>query len=323
MSNRFENKKLLYVLGLLLIILAITYLVKIPRQSSTLKTTLLRFDTAQVVRIVIKPKSLEGGEFEFIKEKDGWKVRQGDIVSKPRTSAVSNLLSDLIDIRPAGLAAVDRAKWAEYDVTDSLGIRVRTENRKGKALADVVIGRFSYKPVQNPYGGYGSGSIDGTSYVRLANENEVYAVDGFLTFSFSGGFDEWRDKTLIHATRSDINKITFAFPADSGFVLEKTDNKWMAAGMPADSAKTSDYLSEISFTDGEKFADGFRPASTPAYKADIEGNNMLSITIKCYRHEDGRLILNSSLNPDVYFESTFDGIFGRIFKSAGYFRKGG
>ncbi|HOK26901.1 MAG TPA: DUF4340 domain-containing protein [Bacteroidales bacterium] len=323
MSKRFENKTLLYILGVLLLILLITFLVKIPREKSTLETTLVRFDTAQVARIIIKPKSPDGEEFQFVKENGIWKVTQGKISSSPRPSAVSNILSDLLDIRPSGLVAVDRSKWPEYDVTDSLGIRVRAENKKGKALADVVIGKFSYKPVQNPYGGYGGGSIDGVSYVRLYNEDKVYAVDGFLTFSFTGGFDDYRDKTLVHATRSDITKISFTFPADTGFVLEKKDNKWMAAGIPADSTRTSDYLSDISYIDGEKFADDFKPVSSPVYKADIEGNNLLSITIKCYRQEDGKLIINSSLNPDSYFETNPDGVFGRIFKPLGYFTPSG
>jgi len=319
MSNRFENKRLIYILGVLLPILAITFLVKIPREKSTLRTSLVRFDTAQVARIIIKPKASDGEEFQFIKENREWKVTQGNITSRPRPSAVSNILSDLLGIKPSGLVAVDKSKWPEYDVTDSLGIRVRAENKKGRTLADVVIGKFSYKPIQNPYGGYGGGSIDGVSYVRLYNEDEVYATDGFLTFSFTGGFDDYRDKTLIHATRSDITKISLTFPADTGFVIEKKDNKWIAAGIPADSTKTSDYLSDICYLDGEKFADGFKPVSSPVYTAIIEGNNLLNITIKCYRQENGRLILNSSLNPDAYFESTAEGVFSRIFKPLAYF----
>jgi len=321
MSKRFENRKLFYILGTLLLILAVTYLVKIPREKSTLTATPVKFDTSQVARIIIKPKPTEGKEFEFIKENREWKVKQGNIIARPRSAAVTNILNDLLGIKPSGLVSVNKSKWPEYDVTDSLGIRVIVENKKGKTLADVVIGRFSYKPVQNPYGGYGGGSIDGVSYVRLYDDEKVYAVDGFLTFSFTGGFDDYRDKTLIHATRSDITKITFTFPADSGYVLEKRDNKWYIGEMPADSARTSDYLSDICYADGEKFIDGFSPASQPIYKVDIEGNNLLSITIKCYIKDDGQLVLNSSLNPDAWFESTAEGVFGRIFKPSGHFRK--
>ncbi|MGQ9619760.1 MAG: DUF4340 domain-containing protein [Bacteroidales bacterium] len=319
MSKRFDSKRLLYILGILIIILVLTFLVKIPRESSTLRTILVKFDTAQVTRIIISPKVSEGKEFEFLKEKDGWKVKQGTIVSRPRSGAVTNILTDLIQIKPSGLVAVDKSKWAEFDVTDSLGIRVRAENKKGKTLADVVIGKFSYKPVQNPYGGYGGGNVDGISYVRLGGEDEVYSVNGFLTFSFSGDFDNWRDRTLIRATKSYITKVNFTFPADSGFVLEKKDTIWTAGSMLADSARVTNYLSDIVYADGETFADNFKPLSPPEYRVDIEGNNLLNITLKCYRQNDSTLILNSSLNPDSYFESKTDGVFSQIFKPLSHF----
>lgn len=320
MSNRFETKRLLYIFGVLALVLVVTLFVKIPRQKSTLKIDLVKFDTAQVERIVITPKKQEGEEFEFIKGKEGWRVRQGNITAEPRSGAVTNILNDLLAIRPLSLVAVDKSKWGEYDLTDSLGIRVRAENRKGKPLADVMVGKFSYKQVSNPYAGYGGGSINGSSYVRLYGNNEIYSVDGFLTFSFSGGFDEWRNKTLIHATKSDITKISFNFPADSGYVLEKRDNKWYIGEIPADSVKTSGYLGDITYSDGEKFADHFKPDIQPLYKVIIEGNNLLTITLKCWKQDDGKYILNSSLNPDSYFESNTDGVITRILKPGGYFK---
>jgi len=55
----------------------------------------------------------------------------------------------------------------------------------------------------------------------------------------------------------------------------------------------------------------------------IEGNNLLNITVKCFKGEaDGEYILNSSLNPEVYFTSRRDGIFEQVFKPLSYFIKG-
>lgn len=320
MSKRFENKKLFYILGILLIILAVTFIVKIPREKSTLKTTLVRFDTTEVERIIIIPKASAGEKFEFFRDNKTWKVKQGEIISKPRDGAVENILSDLLSIKPSNLVSVSKSKWQDYDLTDSLAIRVRVENKKGKALADVMIGRFSYKPVSNPYGGGYGGSIDGISYVRLYTEEPVYAVDGFLTFSFSGDFDDWRDKTLIRCKGDDITKITFTFPADSGFVLEKKENKWYASGEPADSAATASYINTITYTDGEKFIESFRPVSSPVCQTLIEGNNLLNITVKCYSDENGRIILNSSLNPEAFFIDENKNVFNQIFKPLSHFK---
>ena len=52
----------------------------------------------------------------------------------------------------------------------------------------------------------------------------------------------------------------------------------------------------------------------------IEGNNLLSLSVKCYKGEhDNEFILNSNLNPEVYFSSRKDGIFDKLFKSEKYF----
>jgi len=56
-------------------------------------------------------------------------------------------------------------------------------------------------------------------------------------------------------------------------------------------------------------------ASSPEYLMVIEGNNLLNITVKCFKSEAGdQYFLNSSLNPEVYFTSRRDGIFEQVFK---------
>ena len=158
-----------------------------------------------------------------------------------------------------------------------------------------------------------------TTYVRLAGKEEIYAVDGFLALAFSGSFNDWRDKTFIRYNSDDITKITFSYPADSSFSLVKRDSFWFAAGQKADSLKTAAYLNDLSMTEGREFADTFQPGSFPTYQMLIEGNNLLNITVKCFRDADDRFILNSSLNPGVYYSSDRDGLFGKLFKSRNHF----
>jgi hypothetical protein len=46
----------------------------------------------------------------------------------------------------------------------------------------------------------------------------------------------------------------------------------------------------------------------------------LNISVKCYKNEDNdEFIVNSSLNPDVYFSSKRKDIPDRLFKPEGYF----
>ena len=322
MSNRFDNKRLIIILGSLLVILLVTVIVKIPREKSTLREKLVDIDTSDVFRIKFIPKVTTDKPYEFVKENGKWTIRQDNKVSAPAKGSVTNIFTEILSIKPQSLAATGKAKWNEYQLTDSLATRVQFFNEKGGNIADLMIGKFTYKQVNNPYAAYGGNNIEGTSYVRLSGEEKVYSVEGFLSFSFSGKFDDWRDKSFLKCKKEDLTKITFALPSDSGFVLIKKDSLWFAGSQPADSLNTSKYLNSIGYTDGQDFKDGFKPASSPVYQLIIEGNNLLNITVKCFKGDgDDEYILNSSQFPDIYFSSNRNGIFSQLFKPLRYFNK--
>lgn len=320
MSKRFDNKKLFIILALLLVVLFLTIIVKIPKERSTLKNTLVEFDTAGVGKIIITPKIAAGKPFEFIKDNNKWTVKQDDIISAPQKGAPGTILTEILSLKPQSLAAVGESGFKEYELTDSLATRVKFINKKGKDLAELMIGKFSYKQVSNPYAQYGGNNIEGTTFVRLSGEKQIYAVDGFLAFTFSGGFNDWRDKSFLRCKKEDIKNITFTMPADSSYVLTMKDSIWFAGSQPADSAKAAGFLNSFSMLEGQDFKDRYKPAKSPDYQMVIEGNNLLNITVKCYKGETAdEYILNSSLNPEVYFSSKRNGLYDDLFKPATYF----
>ena len=313
MSNRFDNKRLLYILGGLIVILAFTVLIKLPDERSTLKEKIVDFDSTEVSRIMLSPRSTYGRPFEFIRKEGTWIVRQDEIESAAKKLETDNIILELLSVKPQNLVSKSKAKWAEYEVSDSTGTRIRFMNKKGKVLSDLVVGKFTYKQSGNQMNMYGRGNIRGTSYIRVTGEDEVYGVEGFLALSFNRAFNDWRDNTFLSISTGDISSIKFDYPADSSFMLSNKDGKWFTDLIPADSAGVADYLSTLGNLSGQEFNDSFKPVSNPDYQILIEGNNMLNISIKCYRQPDGSLVLNSSLNPDTYFNSSPEGIFGKIF----------
>jgi hypothetical protein len=320
MSKRFDNRKLIFLLAALLVILLLTVIVKIPGERSTLKGTLVEVDTSEVGRIIIVPRVVSGKPFEFVRENEKWSVCQDNIISTPQKDAIGNIFTEILAIKPQSLAAVGKSRWQEYELTDSLATHVKLISKKGRNLAEIMIGKFSYRQSDNPYAGYGGNNIEGTTYVRLSGEEEIYAVEGFLSFMFSGGFNDWRDKSFLRCMKEDIKKVTFILPADSSYTLAMKDSLWFAGNMRADSSKTANYLNSITSVDGQDFRDRYKPASSPEYQMVIEGNNLLNITVKCYKGEAaGEYILNSSLNPEVYFSSRREGIFDRLFKPSDFF----
>jgi Domain of unknown function (DUF4340) len=266
----------------------------------------VKIDTSKVSGIIISPRISEGAPFEFIRRNGKWTIRQENLVAQPEKDAVQNILSEVMNIKPRSLEAVDKSKWKDFNLTDSLAIRVRFLDEKGKTMTDLMIGRFNY--------------IQGNSFVRLYDDKKVYGVEGFLALSFSGKFNDYRDKSFLKLNRQDVTKITFVFPADSGFVLSRKDSVWHASDQITDSLALANYMNSLRYLNGQEIKDNFKPAANPDYEMKIEGNNLLSISVKCFNAEgENEFILNSSLNPDVYFTSKKDGIFNSLFKNKKYF----
>jgi hypothetical protein len=322
MSNRFNNRRLLYLLTGLIAILAVTVIIKIPKEQATLKSKIFSLDTSLVSRIILYPKISNGKAVEFSKIKDKWIVKQDKIISATQAGAVQNLFNEVLDLKPQSLASKDKSKWKEFDLTDSLATRIKFLDKKDKNLADLMIGKFTFKKADNPYAGYNGNNIQMTSFVRVYNEIEVYAVDGMVSFSFNIKFDDWRDKTFIKANRNDITNVRFIYPADSSFNLVKKGNSWQISDQTADSVIAANYTASLGLMNGETFRDNYKPDQPPVYQLTVEGNNLLNISVRCYKGDGiDEYLLNSSLNPDVYFTSKKNGIFDKLFKPESYFIK--
>jgi hypothetical protein len=315
MSKRFDNKRLLYILTGLLVILALTVLIKIPKEKATLKERIVEFDSTDISKIILYPKTSIGIPVEFNKNNGKWNVKQGKIESASKQDEVENIIMEIMSIKPQNLVSKSKTKWTEFEVTDSTGTRIKFLDINGKTIADLMIGKFSYKQVGNQLSMYGRNNIQGTSYIRLTGEDEVYGVDGFLSLSFNRAFNDWRDNNLISFSKDDITDIKYIYPSDSSFTLSRKESKWFIDNVQADSSAVAEFINTLSNADGQDFDDTFKPDINPDYQLVIEGNNLLSISVKCYRRSGDNYILNSSLNPDIYFSSKADGVIKRVFKS--------
>ena len=158
---------------------------------------------------------------------------------------------------------------------------------------------------------------------RFDNKRILYILGGLillLALSFSGKFNDYRDKSFLSLKKEDSIKISFIFPGDSSFVLSRKDSTWQVNAHKTDSLALANYMNSLRYINGQDIKDNFKPVKNPAYELKIEGNNLLNVAVKCFKSDsDDEFILNSSLNPDVYFASKKDGIYDRLFKSGKYF----
>lgn len=316
MSKKINNRILLIVLLGLVAVLVLTRLLTYKRSVRTLDTELVGIDTAAVTSMILYPKAEHGSKLVFDRNGTNWTVSKDERSASADASAVRRSLAALLNMKTERLVSRAKDKWSDYSVNDSLGTRVEIREGKKKTL-DLVLGRFDYKPPPGGYQGYGQNQVTGVTYVRKAGQNEVYAVEGFLGMNFNQNFNTWRNQNLLNLSTSKLSKIVYDYPADSGFIAQKSANGWMVAGLSADSTAMAKFLSSISRKRSSEFVDDYKPPASPDYQVTFEGENMTPIQIKAYRRGENDFILNSSINPESWFHSQGQGLFSQLFKRPG------
>ena len=318
MSKSFNNKIMLIVFLVLAGIFILTKVFVSKRSERTLNTELVDIDTNRVTQIFIYPGSEHIDEIRFDKKVPAWTVSTGEVSAEADPNSVSRLMNELLNLKTDRLVARSRDKWKEYHVDDSLGSRIMIKEGKRTTL-DMLVGKFNYQQPAGAYGGYRQNYGTGLTYVRLHSNDEVFSVEGFLSMMVNQPFNSWRIHTLLQLNKDHVSRISFDYPSDSGFVIQKTENLWLVDGILADSANVAEYLSDISMKTISSFWDDLLPDSSPQFTITIDRSNMDPLLVEAYQQMTGEYILHSSLNPDSWFTSSRDGTFDDLFKPKSLF----
>ncbi len=314
MSKKFNNNILLYVLAALLVTFAVVKLYQHKFTDNTLKVSLVDIDSLKVTKVLLYPASEGRNEIKFFKDGKDWKISKGKITTDPEANSVQGLLTMLLEIKTQRLASREKSKWSEYNLTDTTATRVKVYEGDKLSL-DLLIGKFSYQPSNNPYSKMYGGGGTGTTYVRLTGEDEVYAIDGFLSFSFNRQFNTFRNQVLARFDKPAVNKISFKYPGDSSFIVSLADKQWMIGTQKADSAKVAEYLNSLAYKNASSFDDNYVPSLNPQCQVIVEGKEMKTVTIDAYIQGNNNFILNSNQNSKSWFTSGYKGLYSEIFKN--------
>jgi hypothetical protein len=304
MFKRFDNKQLLIALGAL-VVLYIGVWAFGGKADRTFRKTLVSIDTTRLSKIVItSPK--ESTPVELTRSGPGWQVNTADGTVPTAENIVERALESFNYLEATQLVSRSEDEWAGFQV-DTSGTRVEVFEGDEK-VSDMVLGRFEYKQ---------SGMA---SYVREYEEDEIYAVNGYLDASFNRAANDWRDKTLIKGSASEWSGLNFRYPADSSFQLVKGLNgEWGFSDttIQANTSEISSYLSSLGSTNGTEFV--ARPVTpTPVMELTIQTVSAGTIEIKSYPAAEG-YVLSSSLNPSAFFADKSGTLVEKIFVGPGKF----
>jgi len=304
------------VLIIILIVLMVAYLIVRYSGSNdrSFKDKVLSFDSSVVTQIQVDDPKSQQEPVDLRKSGDKWMVKIGTREFTADTNVIKNMLKQLSDMPTKRYAGKGSDAWVKYEVTDTSGILVTLKSPE-KTIAEILIGKFSYNvpkdQQQQMQGRQPRGEM--TSFVRLPDEKDVYAVDGYLKMSFSSKVDSYRYKNLAGVNPADITRISVTEPGNRK-IFENPEGKWLLNGTPADSASVARYRSTLARLSGTKFFDGDVTPSGASHSLVIEGNNFTPVEIQAFPVADTNVnyIITSSANPGSYFNGKEGGLFSKI-----------
>jgi len=291
--KKLNIKILIAVLVVLTGVFVLSRVFRSPGLESNLKKSLVDIDTAIVTEVRILPAKDRANEIKLVKEGNNWNVATAKQKSLSDVGSVKSMLGMMQNLKIQRLASRKKDNWETYNVGDK-GTYVSVF-AGSKKVADLTIGKTGVAQ-----GGEGIRTV--FTYVRLSNENEVYSVDGFIESHFNRDFNDWRNKAFLRVKSDLITKLTFMYPADSGFVLSKKDSLWFIGNEKADLAKVQRFTSPIAFKNLIDFAEGFVAPGAPPFTLTIESQNGILASVEAWKDGD-KWILKSTEQNGVYFSA--------------------
>lgn len=302
MFRKLNTKSLLIIFVALLLIIMTTRWMKKSGNDRNFREYLAKVDTTAVTAVNITPK---GKKEPLVLRKSGdqWMLLVNNKTYRTNRDAVASVLQGLLKLKTERLVSSGKETLEKYEVTENSGTTVKVEEN-GKTAAEFILGKISYdQSFQNV-----------TTFARLKNEEEVYAIAGFLPMNFNHDINSLRYKELGLGSPDKIHRITFSYPSDSSFTLSQTNGKWSLNALPADSASVASYLRTIATSAGNQFADDTVPLTKPLFSILAEGEGKFVLEIKAYPTDSANLFyITSSANPGAIFSESQNGLISQIF----------
>lgn len=226
-----------------------------PAASEAFRTTIADVDAEQVNSIRIEKPAAEQ---TLLLEEDpsGWTVTGG--TSNDRFTADSSLIKraieDLTHLNVRAVATRDPQKFTRYKA-DSTGIKVSLFNGE-RLLTSIIVGAPQFVSQR-----------EFNNYVRPADEEVVYAVEGFLESTFNRDLSDWREKDVWDISRDNITRVDFLFPADSSYSIERAgEEHWISEGDTLNQTRVNSVLRQLSSLRADGFVDSL---STSAFGTEL------------------------------------------------------
>jgi hypothetical protein len=288
-------KPLILLIALIAVWAAIHFTSKKPGQPEKDLVFTVNVDTLAITRIEI---SRAAQQVILLRSVTGWSVQTPGGAKPAEEEGVLSALGTLNEIKSTDLVSHNPEKQAEFRVDSIDGTRVRIYGAGDKVLGDIVIGKIGgFDQQQMAAGGRGMNPNDFYTYMRRADNDRVFKVQGFFGGMLGTDIEQWRNHLLMSFEPALARRIALTFPDEKVSLEADSSGRWSVLApnaAPADSAVVERMLAALSGLRASGFQDtlsapaelGFEPpsfavsvelANGPAFQLEVGreiGNNL-------------------------------------------------
>jgi len=282
------------------------------KKDRSFASELIAVDTAQVTALQIDfPK--EAKSISLQRQGAYWQVESEGKQYQADQQMIKRLLAAYVLMKPDRVAATTSEKWEAFEVGDSSAAAVTLKGGE-KVLGKVYYGKLAFSQPTGNQQMMRQQQPDVKTFVRVAGDEHVYAVEGFLKSSYQPDVDSYRNKQLLQLNQADISSIRFE--GSLNFDLQKQENSWMLGDLEVDSAFMVSYLRNLSRQNSSNFVDQSLVDEKPfTDKITISGSNFNPVEVSAWAVSDTLIghIIHTSQNSDGYFGGAKNDLYKKLF----------
>ncbi len=284
---KLKNSQLLLILLVVIVLLIGLRFLKSQKEVGSLKQTFFEIDSSQIVQFNITPLANENEGFKLVKNNDHWMLEQKDKLSfRVSDEAIIRAIEELFKLKPSRLASESKDSWSKYEV-DTAGslLEIFTSNESFQ----IIIGKMIF---QN--------QVRVNQYVRLPDEDQVYACESYLEGTFKNPVNKWRNKQNIVWPLGFWQEVNISGNAKNiGFF--RNEDSWINKHTQTDLGNDVELIALIDGFNALGFSQNVDlTTDSMLYSIQITTTQNESVKLSLYKNAH-EMILSSAYNTGNYF----------------------
>ncbi|MBI4547624.1 MAG: DUF4340 domain-containing protein [Ignavibacteriae bacterium] len=277
------NRSTVILIGLLLILGAITYFI-LPseeerQRSDDVPQVSFAIDSASVVKLEIhqKAKSLT---IENIGGK--WTITSPiHVIADP--NPVKQIISGMKKFKVGSLISSNPEKQSIFQV-DTTGTKLILTERSGKTTS-LIVGKM--------------GPSFSEVYFRLPDEKNVYLGEGIDSWTLNREVKDWRDKTIFSTVSDSIKMVTYTHGSKQ-YVLQRDTTVWKIGEKEIELSTINPLLTSLNNLRADDFIDTAMKFPSLPITVDIKGNEQLRLNLYPSLPDSSRYYVQASTTPQLF-----------------------